>query len=226
MLLSSRYRFLFVHTAKTGGTSIRAALGRYKWADPHRPAQFLASRLDHLTGHRLGLKFPRHAKVVAAKEMLPPEVFAALFKFAFVRNPWDLQVSSWHHVRRERPHLLEGIDDLEGFLRFKLEGERPPHYILDASAEPQWRHLIDLDGDCVVDFVGRYETLERDFAEACRRIGLPRVPRLPHKRAGSRREDYRSYYTDQAAELVARHFRADIEHLEYAFDDPARGPGG
>ena len=36
MLLSLRYNFLFIHTAKTGGTSIRAALQRYKWTDPYR----------------------------------------------------------------------------------------------------------------------------------------------------------------------------------------------
>lgn len=223
MLLSYRYQFLFVHTAKTGGTSIRAALSRYKWADPYRIPQFLCSRMDHLTGHRLGLKFPRHAKAIAAKEMLPPEVFDRLFKFAFVRNPWDLQVSSWHHIQRERPHLLEGLGDFEAFLRFKLEEERPPHYILDASAEPQWHHLIDLEGSCIVDFVGRYERLEADFGEACRRMGLPRTPGLPHKRRGGARGDYRIYYSDRAAELVARHFRADVENLGYAFDSAGGG---
>ncbi len=220
MLLSYRYQFLFIHTAKTGGTSIRAALARYKWADPYRLPQFLCSRLDHLTGHRLGLKFPRHAKAVAAKEMLPAEVFDRLFKFAFVRNPWDRQVSSWHHIRRERPQLLAGISNFEAFLRFKLEEERPAHYILDASTEPQWHHLIDLQGRCIADFVGRYEAFARDFAEACRRMGLPRIPALPHQRQSRAREDYRSYYSNAAVELVEHHFRSDIEKLGYAFDAP------
>ena len=52
-------------------------------------------------GPPAGIKFPRHSKIIAA-EMLPAETFDNLFKFVFVRNPWDLQVSSFHHIRRER----------------------------------------------------------------------------------------------------------------------------
>jgi len=96
LLLSLRYNFLFVHIAKTGGTSIRATLNRYRWRDPYYLPQFICSRISHLTGHRLGCKFPRHAKIIAAREMLPRELFESVFKFAFIRNPWDLQVSSFH----------------------------------------------------------------------------------------------------------------------------------
>ena len=218
MLLSLRYRFLFVHIAKTGGTSVRAALARNRWREPARVPTWICSRLSGLWGHRLGVKLPRHAKAIAAQEMLPRELYAELFKFAFVRNPWDLQVSSWHHIRRERPHVLECIDDFEAFLRYKLEGDRPYHYILDASVEPQWHHLMDLEGRQIVDYIGRYETLAEDYDEICRRIGFKKPPQLPHKRKAGDREDYRSYYTDTAAELVARHFRADIDNLGYTFD--------
>ena len=106
MILSNRYNFLYVHIAKTGGTSVRAALKSLQWKDPYYLAQFICSRLSHLTGHRIAAKLPRHAKIIAAQEMLPHEFFDGLFKFAFVRNPWDLQVSSYHHLKRERPHLL------------------------------------------------------------------------------------------------------------------------
>ncbi len=218
MLLSCRYKFLFVHIAKTGGTSIRAALRPYTWRDPYRIPQFVCSRLSALTRHQIGAKFPRHAKVVTAKEMLPGDLFAALFKFAFVRNPWDLQVSSYHHIRWERPHLLEGISDFETFLWWKLEGKRPYHYILDASVEPQWYSLIDLTGERIVDFVGRYENLHEDFTAIGDRLGLDAPPRLPHKRRSQARTDYRWYYTDAAAELVDRYFKLDIEGFGYTFD--------
>ena len=220
MLLSLKYNFLFVHIAKTGGTSVRDSLWRYKWTDPYRVPQFLCSKLSALAGHSIGAKFPRHAKAIAAMEMLPREVYERLFKFAFVRNPWDLQVSSWHHIRRERPHLLEGISDFEAFLRWKLDPERPPQYHADMSVELQSDYLIDLHGNLIVDFIGRYENLADDFAEACRRIGIAR-PELRHSRkAGDRSRDYRSYYTDAAVEMVASHYRPDIERLGYRFDEP------
>ena len=181
MLLSHRYRFLFVHIAKTGGTSVRKALKPYQARHPLFVFQFLASRMSHLSGHRLGCKFPRHAKIVAAEQMLPHEFFASLFKFAFVRNPWDLQVSSWHHLRRERPHLLEAVPDFEAFIRWKLDPERPYQYHIDTSIEHQRDYLVDLRGRVRVDFIGRYEQLQEDFDHVCRTVGLtPRA--LPHKR--------------------------------------------
>ena len=218
MLLSVRHRFLFVHIAKTGGTSVRTALEGRRWRDPWYWPMFLCSRLSHLSGHRIATKLPRHAKVIAAKELLPKAFFDSLFKFAFVRNPWDLQVSSFHHIRRERPHYLGGHDDFEGFLRWKLDPARPYQYHVDTSIELQSDYLIDLHGNLAVDFIGRYERLRQDFATACERIGIP-APALPHVRAATdRSKDYRRYYTDETAELVARHFARDTEMLGYRFD--------
>lgn len=218
MLLSPKYRFLFIHIAKTGGTSVRAALEGLRWRDPWYYPMFLCSRLSHLSGHRIATKLPRHAKVIAAKELLPKTYFDGLFKFAFVRNPWDLQVSSFHHIRRERPHHLGGNTTFEDFLRWKLDPERPYQYHLDTSITPQSDYLIDLHGEILVDFIGRYERLHEDFASACARIGI-RPPALPHARqAKDRKQDYRSYYTDATAELIATRFARDIALLEYRFD--------
>jgi len=218
MLLSLKHRFLFVHIAKTGGTSVRSALQGLRWRDPWYWPIFLCSRLSHLSGHRIATKLPRHAKIVAAKELLPREFFDSLFKFAFVRNPWDLQVSSFHHIRRERPQYLGGHEDFESFLRWKLDPQRPYQYHVDTSIELQSDYLIDLHGEVVVDFIGRYERLDEDFAHACARIGI-RQPPLPHRRkAADRTKDYRTYYTDETARLVADRFRRDIEILGYRFD--------
>ncbi len=218
MLLSNRFNFLFVHIAKTGGTSVRAALEPLRWRDPWYYAQFLCSKLSHLSGHRIGTKFPRHARIIAAKEMLPEELFERLFKFAFVRNPWDLQVSSFHHIRRERPHLMQGMDDFETFLRWKLDPERPYQFHIDTSIQLQVEYLVDLHGNILTDFAGKYERLHEDFETACQRIGI-KTPALPHKRqATDRKKDYRSYYTDATRELVAEHFRRDIEAFGYTFD--------
>jgi hypothetical protein len=218
MLLSVKHRFLFVHIAKTGGTSVRASLQKLRWRDPWYWAMFLCSRFSHLSGHRIATKLPRHAKIVAAKELLPKDFFDELFKFAFVRNPWDLQVSSFHHIRRERPQYLGGMKDFDSFLRWKLDLERPYQYHADISIELQSDYLIDLHGNLVVDFIGRYERLEEDFSTACRRIGVS-PPNLAHKRqATDRQKDYRGYYSDHTAELVAHRFKQDIEMLGYRFD--------
>lgn len=217
MLLSVKYNFLFVHIAKTGGTSVRAALAPLRWRDPMYIPQFIASRLSHATGHRIASKLPRHARIIAAREMLPRELFDRLFKFAFVRNPWDLQVSSWHHLRRERPQLVEHIPDFRSFIQWKLDPERPYQYHVDTSIELQTDYLKDLNDTILVDFIGKYENLQGDFEEACGKIGIP-TPALPHKRQAKDRTNYQSYYDDTTAEMISDHFRPDIEILGYSFD--------
>jgi len=173
MLLSNKYRFLFVHIAKTGGTSVRAALMPYRWRDPSYYPQWLCSKVSGLMGHRVVAKFPRHAKLIAAQEMLPRDYFNDLFKFVFVRNPWDLQISSFHHIRRERPQLMQGIQDFEQFLRWKLDPSRPWQYHIDTSIERQSNYVIDLNGKVIVDFIGRYESLQDDFNHVCQQVGIP-----------------------------------------------------
>lgn len=220
MLLCYRHNFLFVHIAKTGGTSVRAALAPLRRRDRWRPVLWTCSRLSAVSGHRLGIKFPRHAPASAARDMLPREFYEQLFKFAFVRNPWDLQVSSWHHLRRERPQLVAGCADFAAFVRHKLDPQRPWQFHLDTSITPQVDCVTDRHGRLIVDFIGRYEQLDRDFADICRRVGVP-VAALPHRRQAVDRADYRRYYDDDTAECVARHFADDIARFGYRFDDPA-----
>ena len=177
MLLSHQKKFLFIHIAKTGGTSVRAALQKHRWRDPYYAPIWIASKLSGLVKHEVGIKLPRHAKAITAKEMLPHDFYESLFKFAFVRNPWDLQVS---------------------------------------SITPQTDYLVDLKGNLIVDFIGHYETLQQDFDECCKRIGIPKIT-LPHRRKADDRLAYRDYYTAETQVLVSEAFARDIEILGYEF---------
>ena len=216
MLLSHKHQFLFVHIAKTGGTSVRDALSRYRWDVKYGAPQFIVNKLSQLCGHKLGCRFPRHSKVIAAREMLPEDYFTGLYKFAFVRNPWDLQVSSYHHIKRERPHLVEGFNSFDSFMRYKLDPERPYQYHIDTSMQRQTDYLTDLRGQLCMDYIGKYEMLQDDFDVICKHLKLPAI-QLPHKRKANDRDTYRGYYTDQLAEQVETHFKQDIELLNYRF---------
>ncbi len=218
MLISYKKGFLFVHIAKTGGTSVRSALRKYRWGGWYTLPLWLASQASQCTRprHKLGLKFPRHAKAIAAKEMLPEAVYQELFKFVFVRNPWDLQVSSYHHILREKPESIRNVRSFPDFLRLKFDPDRPYDYMLDTSAELQHEYIVDLQGRVIVDFIGRFENIEEDFHEVCQQIGI-KTPPLPHLRKAEERDDYRRYYTDELAELIGNHYRRDLELLDYRF---------
>ena len=183
---------------------------------PYYAPIWIASKLSGLVNHEVGIKLLRHAKAITAKEMLPHDFYESLFKFAFVRNPWDLQVSSYHHIRRERPHLLKPNESFEDFLRRKLDSNRPPQYHMDISITAQTDYLIDLKGNLIVDFIGHYETLQQDFDECCKRIGVPKIT-LPYRRKANDRLAYRDYYTAETQALVSEAFARDIEILGYEF---------
>lgn len=218
MLLSHKYKFLFVHVAKTGGTSVRAALNPLRWRDPLYYLQWPAHKVSGMCGHSLGMKFPRHAHIIAAKEMLPEPFFDEIFKFAFVRNPWDLQVSSFHHIQRERPEVMNGITDFNEFMQYKFDPERPYQYHIDTSLSLQSDYVVDLHGKLLVDFLGRNERLEEDFWHIVKTLNLP-VNKLPGKRiAKNRDKDYRRYYNSASVDLVAQHFAKDIELFEYVYE--------
>ena len=125
-------------------------------------------------------------------------------------------MSSYHHIKRERPHLLEDNETFSAFLQRKLDPLREWQYHIDTSITPQLDYLVDLRGNHIVDFVGRYESLQADFDHCCERIGLP-LQALPHRRRADDRSAYREYYDDESKALVERHFAADIEAFGYEF---------
>lgn len=196
---------------------MRAALGNLRWRDPMYYLMLPCHKLSSFTGHNIATKFPRHAGAIAAKEMLPEEFYNGLFKFAVVRNPWDLQVSSFHHVRRERPDMLNGITDFNEYLKYKFDPERIFFYHIDITNKLQTDHLVDLKGNLIVDFVGRFERLTEDAEIIRDRIGLTKL-NLRHKRVATDRDrDYRAYYSDESIELIASRYERDIQMLEYQF---------
>ena len=217
MLLSHSKQFLFVHIAKTGGTSVRAALSKYRWGHRYSVPQFICNKMSQLTEHKIGSRFPRHSRIIAAKEMLPEAYFNQLFKFAVVRNPWDLQVSSYHHIKRERPAVMHGNNDFESFMKWKFDDSRPYQYHINTSLQLQTDYLIDLHGLLLTDFIGRYEQLDSDFEHICNRLALTNIA-LPHRRKANNRDDYRRYYNSALIDLVATHFEKDIALLNYTFE--------
>jgi hypothetical protein len=229
MLLSLRRNYLFVHIAKTGGSSIRSALAADRWRDPWHWAYAICGRISHLSGHRLPVKLPRHAPIVAAWEMLPPETFDTLFKFAVVRNPWDRLVSAFGHLQRERSGLLKSlrVGSFDDFVSWAVNDAN--HYrgeaatLLRALCRSQTDYLQDSQGNMLVNFVGRFETMSESFVHIARSIRLP-GPKLPHKRNSQRRDNYRHFYSDTSAQCVAECYSRDMALFNYHFDEYHEGP--
>jgi Sulfotransferase family len=86
----------------------------------------------------------------------------------------------------------------------------PHRYQLDWFVSPH--------GDILVDFIGRYESLQSDWAKIAARLNAN--PHLPKKRVNTERErDYSKYYSDRTKRIIAERFAVDIEYFGYKFGD-------
>jgi hypothetical protein len=74
--------------------------------------------------------------------------------------------------------------------------------------------VTDSEGTMIVDFVGRYENLSKDFLQVCNVLNINAS--LPHINKSSHR-NYRSYYSAETRSLVEENFSADIELFGYTF---------
>ncbi|MES2818601.1 MAG: sulfotransferase family 2 domain-containing protein, partial [Pseudomonadota bacterium] len=148
MIISHQYKFIFIKTRKTAGTSIEAFLSQCCGPDDiftpitpsvasHQPRNH-AGFYNHISGHEV-------------RARLGCEQWESYFKFCVERNPWDKVLSFYHFVR---VFWYAGDLSLAEFLETKYFRVDWPLYT-DPFAP----------GQLLVDKVLRYETLADDLAQ-------------------------------------------------------------
>jgi hypothetical protein len=120
------------------------------------------------------------------------------FKFMFCRNPWDRLVSIYHG----RKQILN--IEMPSFEEFVLNA--------DSSKSPYQSQVtwIKTDIGMQIDFIGRFERYEEDWARLNFGVPLPHLNRSRHKH-------YSELYTPELVEIVSEKYSEDIEFFGYEF---------
>lgn len=220
MIISHKYKFIYLRTEKTGSTSLVSVLKRLV-ADENVP-EFQGSWEKYIPLRRnLYGSFSRfspkyfgfHAHPYArhVREIVGSYVFDSYYKFTVERNPWEMQVSLYHHreFRRKNPSPNFDRDMKSAFYRLA-------HY----SRVTNW-DVYTIDNKLVADRVIRYESLEAEIGEVLAKLGVRDVPQLPKTNTSysGERAHYSTYYSDKTRDLIAGWYRREIEALNYSFDD-------
>lgn len=195
-----QHKCIFIHVPKNGGISVADGLfGK-----------------DRMLGGHYSIDF---YKIVFGKE------FENYFKFGFSRNPWDRLVSAFYYLKGGGLDFRDVAWERNHISQYKEFGEFVDNWLCSKNIRkgmhfiPQSDFLCDCAGSIAVNFVGRFETMDRDFAFLADRLNLGKI-RLPYSNQSKRRKDYRTYYKDHQAERVASVYAKDINLFKYHFDSP------
>jgi len=229
MIISHQYKFIFIKTRKTAGTSIEAFLSQVCAAEdvftPVHPPLFghqsrnyrgLFNPLAEFRVDRGMLAWARTTKHLALRERfynhmparlvqlrLPPDVFNDYFKFCVERNPWDKALSYYHMAN----HKAGGKLSLQKFVKRRQFSVDYPLY-------------TDAQGRLLVDHVVRFENLTTQLGEVFVQLGIPFSGSLGVKAKGEYRQDRRPYqevFTAEHRDIIARAYASEIAMFNYQF---------
>lgn len=194
MIVSAQKKFVFVRTPKTAGTSIEAALNKFA---------------NTTTDGRLTW----HATAAEAKSVL--QDWDRYFRFAFVRHPYDVQVSMYRYVLR----LGSAHPEYQQIRKYRTVSEYVTGHVRTRVAAGRMRKQADFiysrDGESLINFVGRFERLEFDFNEICGLLRLGRIA-LPELNRSGPISDPRFTLDGAARCLITTLYQQDFELFEYS----------
>ena len=210
MIISHKYKFIFIHIPKCAGTSITRTLapllGEHDLVIGCTPE---GERLHQENMKKGGLT--KHSTAQQIMQHVGPEIWNSYFKFSFVRNPWDLMVSRYHWCLKttweDEKNTIKRIRELEDFEDYLLSPL--------SNRKSCIEYISDIDGNINLDYIGKFERLSNDFYEVCQRIGLPNIEIGIHN--NTEHLHYTKYYNPLTRDLIKDRYARYIQYFDYVF---------
>lgn len=185
---------IFIHIPKAAGISIESTL------------------FDDKFGHNLALDYLSENQ----------KLFNEYYKFSFVRNPYHRFASAFFYLKKGgrnksdrnwSDNLLSNIKDFRGFVMALKNEEYRIRVFNGVHFRKQYQFVCDGSEEIIVDFLGRFENLEKDFNEICGVLGKNVV--LKHENSASKKKDYMAMYDDEMKKVVYSLYKKDFDIFGY-----------
>jgi hypothetical protein len=180
----------FIHIPKVAGNSMEKVLEMKR----HRHLRQIKKSINE-TGI-ISFGHNRYGKLL--KNKFTKNFMADAFTFAFVRNPYDRMVSLYFYAKKVKK---------VGNISFKEFCHMAPTLRNIKQTQVFWIYPE-------INFVGRFENLQRDFDKLCNVIGVERR-KLPKINSSIGRKSYKEYYTTKVKNMVYSQYREDFIKFGY-----------
>lgn len=224
MIISRGRQFIFVHIPKTGGTALSLALEARAKADDLLIGDTpkARARKGRLAGVKTAGRLWKHSTLSDVMGLVTDAEVKSFFTLALVRNPWDRMVSYYHWLRGQSfAHPAVGLaraQDFSGFLNH-------PQTQTALRLWPASAYMRDQHGVETCSLFARLEHLADDLSPFEAHLGFRLTP-LPRVNDSARASDWRGYYSDVDADLLADLCAEDIARFGYSFDDAEKFSAG
>ena len=231
MIISHKYKFIFLKTSKTAGTSIEIALS--KFCNENDVITPISSK-DELVRSDLGYKGPQnymfplsdykiadwvnvlfkyknkrwkqfynHITAQRVKNMIDSNIWNTYYKFCFERNPWDRVVSQYYW------RLSEPRKSMKLFLKSK-------HF---KDLIKKGRNVYTINNRIVVDKIYKYEFINDAIIDLSEKFKFTEKLELPRTKSTSRpkKRQYSDILNLDEKKYIGKVFEKEIINLDYEF---------
>jgi len=197
LTVSQKHKVLYLHIAKTGGSSIVQLL-KNNGMD------------DLILSNKRGIY---EEKVEYFKEVVAN--WDEYYKFTFVRNKFDMLISLYNYDRQ-----LNGKWSLSNDIAFE---EFIRDYVGSSSTvkkEALYTHMIDqyylthTNDECMFDFIGHFDNFNDDLNHVCERLGIQNTQERVNV-GNYDRSKKDQYYTEELKGIVKSKFPKEIETFDW-----------
>ena len=203
MIISHKYKFIFIKTRKTAGSSIEKFL-----LENLKGTSYIFGGMPPENMPPVGIEGGHeHVGWKFIKDKFPKE-WKTYYKFTIERNSWDKVVSLFYYIKSVKPKKVK-----HGFEAFVKSNSK-------LCFKDDWSLYTDND-KIIVDDIIMHDSINSGMYTVCKKIGLQYNNELDNKirLKGDLRDntDYKELYTDETREIVSLYYKKPIEYFNFTF---------